>query len=201
MSIARSSVTALFVLMLVVVNVVWTAPTLGAESETVVLVARPQLQDPFYGETILIAKPLEGGQHLGFIINRPTELSLADLFPEHEPSRSVHDPIYLGGPSDLSVVFALVADHDSPGDGSMQLAPDLYLAVAAQTVDHIIETASDHARFFAGAVVWQSGELDEELKRGAWYVLDLEPELVLRKKTIGLWQELVQRAEIREEAI
>jgi hypothetical protein len=135
MSIARSSVTALFVLMLVVVTVVWTAPTLGAEYETVVLVARPQLQDPLYGETILIAKPLEGGQHLGFILNRPTRLSLADLFPGHEPSRSIQDPIYLGGPSELNVVFALVAGHDRPGDGSMQLAPDLYLAVAAQTVD------------------------------------------------------------------
>ena len=94
-----------------------------------------------------------------------------------------------------------MAVHDSPGNGSMQLAPDLYLAIAAQTVDHVIETASDHARFFAGAVVWRPGELDDELKRGAWYVLDLEPELVLRKKTAGLWKELVQRAEIRDKAI
>lgn len=201
MSIARSSVAVFLVLALAVVNVVWTAPALGAESDTIVLVATPQLLDPFYGETILIAKPLRGGQHLGFILNRPTRLSLADLFPEHEPSRSVLDPVYLGGPSEPSMVFALVADHDSPGHGSMQLAPDLYLAVAAQTVDHVIETASDHARFFAGAVVWRPGELDAELKRGAWYVLDLEPELVLRKKTAGLWQELVQRAEIRDKAI
>ena len=201
MSIARSSVADLLALTLVVATFVWNTPTLGAESRTVVLVATPQLHDPFYGETILIAKPLEGGQHLGFILNRPTKLSLADLFPEHEPSRSVHDPIYLGGPSDLNVVFALVADHASPGDGSMQISPDLYLAVAAPTVDHVIETASDHARFFAGMVVWRPGELDEELKRGAWYVLDLDPELVLRKKTAGLWRELVQRAEIREKGI
>lgn len=201
MSIARNSVAALLVLTLVVVTVVWTAPTLAAEAETIVLVATPQLHDPLYGETILIAKPLKSGQHLGFILNRPTKVSLADLFPEHKPSRSVQDPVYLGGPSELSMVFALVADHDSPGHGSLQLAPDLYLAVAAKAVDHVIETASDHARFFAGAVVWRPGELDEELKRGAWYVLDLEPELVLRKTTAGLWQELVQRAEIRDKAI
>jgi putative transcriptional regulator len=201
MSIAKNSVAVLLVLTLAVVNVVWAAPTLGAENETIVLVATPELHDPLYGETILIAKPLQGGQHLGFILNRPTKVSLADLFPEHKPSRSVQDPIYLGGPSELSVVFAMVADHDSPGDGSLQLAPDLYLAVAAQTVDRIIETASDHARFFAGAVVWRPGELDEELKRGAWYVLDVEPELVLRKTTAGLWQELVKRAEIRKKAI
>ncbi|MBI2317254.1 MAG: YqgE/AlgH family protein [Betaproteobacteria bacterium] len=165
------------------------------------LVATPQFKDPIYGETILIAKPLQGGQYLGLILNRPTRFSLADVFPGHEPSRSVRDPIYLGGPSELDVVFALVAGHDSPGEGSMQLAPDLYLAVSAQTVDHVIETASEHARFFAGVVVWRPGELDEELKRGAWYVLELEPELVLPKKTEGLWQELVQRAEIREKGI
>ena len=83
----------------------------------------------------------------------------------------------------------------------MQLAPDLYLAVTAKTVDHIIETNSDHARFFAGAVVWQPGELDQELQLRAWYVLDLEPDMVLRKKTEGLWQELVQRAEMRAKGI
>lgn len=203
MSIARStnSVVDLLVLALVVVNVVWTAPALGAETETVVLVATPELHDPLYGETILIAKPLASGEHLGFILNKPTKVSLADLFPGHEPSRKVHDPIYLGGPAELNLVFALVAGHDSPGDGAMQLAPDLYLAIEAQTVDHVIETASNHARFFAGAVVWRPGELDAELKRGAWYVLGLEPELVLRKTTAGLWQELVRRAEIREKAI
>ena len=145
--------------------------------------------------------PLHGGQYVGFILNRPTRIQLAELFPTHEPSRKVREPIYLGGPEDLNVVTALVSDHASPGDGSMQLAPDLYLALSAQTVDHVIESLSDHARFFAGAVLWQPGELDQELRQHAWHILDLEPDVIMRKRTDGLWQELVQRAEIQDKGI
>jgi putative transcriptional regulator len=186
---------------LTIASMVGTAPVLAASSDTLVLVATPKLRDPFYGGTVLIAKPLEAGQHVGFILNRPTRLALSDVFPSHEPSRKVREPIYLGGPSDVNVVVALVEGRANPGDGSMQLAPDLYLAVTAKTVDEVIENASDHARFFAGAVVWQPGELDRELKLRAWYVMDLEPDMVLRKQTDNLWQELVQRAEMKAKGI
>jgi len=35
----------------------------------------------------VLAKPIEGGGHVGFIVNKPTKMSLAELFPEHEPSK------------------------------------------------------------------------------------------------------------------
>ena len=62
-------------------------------------------------------------------------------------------------------------------------------------MDSIIEKESKRARFFAGMVVWQPGELRAELSRGLWYVLDADAQLVLRKKTEGLWEELVGRSE------
>ena len=190
-------------LILLAATFTWTAPTLGAQlPDTVVLVATPQFQDPVYGETILIAKSLENGQHVGFILNKPTDYSLADVFPKHEPSVNVRDPLYFGGPEGLNEIFALVQGGSSPGDGSVQIAPNLFLVITEQTLGQLIETDAHHARFFIGAVMWKPGELDEELKRGAWYVLEkLEPELLLRGKTSGLWQELVHRAEISANAI
>jgi putative transcriptional regulator len=205
---ASSRVAAPLILAPLIIMFGWTAPMRGAQSadaaaapEAVMLVARPQFQDPLYGETILIAKSLEGGRHVGFILNRPTQFALSDAFPEHGNSKLVRDPLYLGGPDGLNTVFALVTSRDSPGNGSMQLGPDLYLVIAAETVGRLIETADDHARFFVGAVLWQPGELNEELRLGAWYVFEPQPDLVLPKKTAGLWQELVRRAQFRERAI
>jgi putative transcriptional regulator len=187
-----------------VLAIAWIAPGYGAdlpETETVLLVAKPELQDPVYGETILIARPIGQGRHLGFILNKPTKISLAEALPGHGPSEAVRGPLYLGGPDGVDAVFALVESHESPGRGAMQLSPDLFLVIAADTVNRIIETESDRARFFAGAVVWQPGELDEELDRGVWYVLEPEPDLVLPQKTEGMWQRLLQRAELRDNAI
>lgn len=177
-------------------------PGLGAEpASAVVLVAKPGLQDPLYNATILIARALPDGRHVGFILNKPTTVTFATAFPNQAALRPDHEPLYLGGPVATEAVFALIQCHDNPGNGSMQIAPDLFLVVAEETVNHIIETESDHARLFLGTVLWQAGELDAEVKRGVWYVLDTRPDLVLPAKTDGLWERLVQRAELYAKAI
>jgi len=169
--------------------------------DTVILVAKRNLQDRVYGSTILVAKPVGNDRHVGFILNKPTQLTLGKLFPEHAPSRKVVDPVFLGGPFGREVIFALVQRRDSPGGRSVQITPDLYLAFDSPIVDRIIETEPDHARFFAGMVVWQPGELRQELKRGLWYVHDAKTELLLKKQTDGLWEELVGRSERKANTI
>lgn len=171
------------------------------EDQSRILVARPELQDQLYGATILITKPMPDGSSLGFILNKPTPLTLGQLFPEHMPSLKVTDPIFLGGPVGTEVVFALVRRPDSPGEGAVQVAPDLFLAIEADTVDRIIEKESDHARFLVGMVVWRPGELQDEMKRGLWYELQTDASLVTRKTTEGLWEELVRRSEQMARAI
>ncbi|TMH13472.1 MAG: YqgE/AlgH family protein, partial [Betaproteobacteria bacterium] len=169
--------------------------------ETVLLVAKRQLEDPIWGSTIVLAKPIEGGGHVGFIVNKPTKMSLAELFPEHEPSKKVADPLFLGGTVNMNLVFALVEEHGSRKDGSVRIAPDIFLAYDTKAVDRIIESESDHARFFLGLVVWRPGQLDDELDRGLWYVDQPDAKLVLRRKTDGLWEELLLRLEARANTI
>lgn len=179
----------------------WSAAAPAASpGKTVVLVAKRTLQDPFYKATVLVVRPLGGDQHVGVIINRPTKMTLGQLFPTHKPSQQVRDPVYLGGPSNASVIFALVHRPESPGGKSLRLLPDLYMAFETATVDEIIENDAKHARFVAGLVAWQPGELREEIRRGAWHVLDANPALVL-KDPEGLWEELVRRAELRAQGI
>jgi putative AlgH/UPF0301 family transcriptional regulator len=168
--------------------------------ETTILVAKRQLRDQLYGNTILIVKPLGEDRHVGFIINKPTQMTLGKLFPGHGPSQKVVDPVYLGGPFNSQVIFALVQRPDSPGGRSVRIAQDLYLAVDSQIVDRIIETEPQHARFFAGMVLWKPGELADEMKKGLWYSLDARSEIVL-KKADGLWEELVGRSERKANTI
>ena len=170
------------------------------ESDTMILVAKRQLRDQLYGSTILIVKHLGEDRHVGFIINKPTQMTLGKLFPNHPPSQKVADPVYLGGPFNSQVIFALVQRPDSPGGRSVRLSQDLYLAVDSQVVDRIIETQPQNARFFAGMVLWKPGELADEVKRGLWYMHDARSDVVLRKAD-GLWEELVGRSERKANTI
>jgi putative AlgH/UPF0301 family transcriptional regulator len=164
-------------------------------SDTVLLVAKRSLHDRIYGSSVLLARPMVEGRHVGFIVNKPTNMTLGKLFPKHVPSQKIVDPVYLGGPTGPEVIFAMVKDSKSPGGRSLQLTPGLFLAFDTAVVDRIIETQPQQARFFAGMVMWQPHELAEEVKRGLWHVMDAKPEILLRKSSDTLWEDLVGRAE------
>lgn len=182
-------VTASFVLLFA-----WIAAPGAADlSQPLVLVASPGLKDPIYGHTVLVVKPFGREQHLGFIVNRPTDLTLGKLFPEHGPSQKVADPVFLGGPFDAGAIFALVARPDNPGGNSIEIMPGLFAAHDATVVDRIIEANPENARFVAGLVLWRSGELRQELDIGAWQTMDSDPNLAVRDPQ-GMWEELVQKS-------
>jgi putative transcriptional regulator len=169
-------------------------------SQSLILVAKPELSDALYGSSILVVRPAGGDRHVGFIINHPTEVKLGELFPDDGPSQKVADPVYLGGPVNPELIFALVKRATNPGGESFELMPGLYAAVDAPTVDHIISSESDHARFVAGLVIWQAGELRQEIENGAWYVLPPDAGLALHDPK-GLWEELVRRSKVHSDAI
>jgi putative transcriptional regulator len=163
-------------------------------SKAVILVAKPELHDELYGSTILVVTPLGEDRHVGFIVNRPTPITLGKAFPDDGPSQEVADPIYIGGPYEPQAIFALVQRPDSPGGVSLELMPGLFVAVDIDTIDRIIRSEPDHARFVAGMVAWSEGELRKEVDQGAWYVLEPDAGLALRKPTEGLWEELVRKS-------
>ena len=171
--------------------VAFSAP-LFAQDEAMVLVAHPAFRDLEYRQTVLIAAPAPNGGHIGVILNRPTRRSLGSLFPEHEPSKKVVDPVYYGGPFSRGALVALVRADSSPGSGSVLLMKSLYLAFRANTIDHVIETTPNEARYFVGYVGWRPGELKSELDRGLWTVLNADVDMVFRKDPENRWEELLQ---------
>jgi len=153
------------------------------------LVAAPDLQG-LYSRTALLVVPVRG-EHVGFILNRATDLKLATLFPGHAPSAKVADPVYFGGPEMVEAIFAIV--RRDPGGPSLHLFGELFVTGNAQAVDRIIEQTPNDARYFAGFVGWQPGELAKELEAGYWYAAEPDAALLFRKDTGAMWDELVKR--------
>jgi putative transcriptional regulator len=199
----RLSIPALFMAACAIAAIFFSAPARPSDEvdDSIILVAKRQLQDKLYGSTIVLARPIGAERHVGFIINRPTQLTLGKLFPTHEPSKKVTDPVFLGGPVSPEVIFALVQGRQSPGGRSIKILDDLYLAIDSEVVDSVIEKQPAQARFFAGMVLWRPGELHEEVKRGLWFLTDAKADLVLRKSTEGMWEELLGRSERKANSI
>lgn len=199
----RSIPHVLRLLTVVVALLLAPVPVLAQEEDAILLVAHPAFRDLDYRQTVLIATPAPNGGHIGVILNRPTRRSLGSLFPDHEPSRKVVDPVYYGGPFSRGALVALVKTEASPGNGAVPVMKNLYLAFRANTIDHIIENTPNNARYYVGYVGWRPGELKTEIERGLWSVLSPDLDTVFRKDIDGMWEELLQqtrriRAEVRQ---
>jgi putative transcriptional regulator len=162
------------------------------DSDAVLLVASPGLRDADYRHSVVLAVPVENDRHLGVIINRPTRRSLASLFPEHQPSKKVAEPVFFGGPMSRGAVVAVVRSQKDPGRGAIELTREMYLAMTVNVVDRIIEETPNDARYYVGYIVWRPGELRAELDRRVWTVSNANPDVVFRKDTTGLWEELTR---------
>jgi putative transcriptional regulator len=165
------------------------AAELAREAGPILLVAHPNVSAG-WAQTVLFCVPLRSGFHVGLIINRPTEQSLSSLFPEHPASRKVGEPVFFGGPFQPGMLVAMVRGKPESPKGIVPLAKDLYLALEGGTIDRVIETAPASARFYVGMVLWQPGELQEELTAGLWSVRHAAEAELFSNAASALWKRL-----------
>jgi len=168
-------------------------------SGTFFLIAKPGMPDPNFRETVVLVTQGERAQATGVIVNRPTNRSLAELLPS-ERFRSFTDPIFFGGPVEPQGLFAAFLADRPPGE-ALTMLPGLYLALHPNTIDVLLSSPPAKIRFFAGYSGWAPGQLQGELDRGDWLVVDADADTVFLKNTSSLWRDMVRRASgVRVEA-
>jgi putative transcriptional regulator len=156
------------------------------------LIARPGMPDPNFRESVVLVVQGERADATGVIINRPTDRSLADLLPS-ERFEAFVDPIFFGGPVAPQGLFALFQSDKYSGP-AVPVLPGTYLAILPDSVDALVGKPPPKIRFFSGYSGWAPGQLQAELDRGDWLVVDADPKMLFLKDTSKLWQDMVRRA-------
>ncbi len=171
-------------------------------TEAVILVSRMTAEFP-WDKKVLLIKPIEEEMHGGFILNLPhPNVTLASIYPEHGPSQKVHDPIYMGGYTvDRQRLFVLVQTKDTPSRDSAKFSRDIFAVEKREVIDRIIEKEADRAKYLNGLVIWRPGQLEQEIKNGIWYIFPVTKDIVFRKSTNSLWEELVVKGNLRDNGI
>jgi putative transcriptional regulator len=163
------------------------APAARAQADlpnSVLLVARPQMVDPTFRQTVILVTQAADASTVGVILNRPTER-------KHEPGGV---PIGFGGPVMREVLVALYRAARAPEDSAFQVLLDVWLTMHPRNIARLAEERPQQQRLFAGFAGWSPGQLQSELQRNDWYVLPASLDLVFRNDTSGLWEELVRKA-------
>jgi putative transcriptional regulator len=158
----------------------------------VFLVARPGMPDPNFNETVVLVARRGNSEAIGVILNRPLDRSLAQVLPG-EAFRRYTDPVHFGGPVAPHAMLALFVAEHAAGQ-AVTVIPGVQLALDPDTIDALLREPPAKMRFFWGYSGWGPGQLDDEIARGDWLVLDADAENAFRGDSSKLWQDLVRRA-------
>jgi len=158
------------------------------------LVATPTLEDPNFRRTVVLVLDHSDDGALGIVVNRPLDVDVAAVLPAWQPYTTNPGRLFQGGPVQLDSALGLVAvpgDGREP-DGVRRIIGSLGLVDLDTPPDAL---AGDVAglRIFAGYAGWSSGQLEDEIGEGAWYVVDSEPRDPFTDAPEGLWRAVLRR--------
>lgn len=141
------------------------------------LVATPALREPTFGKTVIVL--LEHGAEagaLGVVVNRPTDVPVADVVPPVADLVSPPDVLFAGGPVSPQTAIALA--NTTPAARGEGLAPVIPpLATVDLDADPALLAASLRSlRVFSGYAGWSPGQLEAEIAEGSWYVIESLPD-------------------------
>lgn len=154
------------------------------------LVADPAiLGDPsFHRAVVLVAQKGENSA-LGFILNKPLDISLNTLLPEIEDAI----PVFFGGPVDPDNLFYIHTKGDLipnsiPIDGTWHWGGSFEDVVALLQSK---ELNSSNIRFFMGYSGWEKEQLEEEMKSNSWVVVSIPENNVLALPHEAIWAKIL----------
>jgi putative transcriptional regulator len=154
------------------------------------LVALPTLLDPNFRQTLVLLCEHGPEGTMGLVINRPTEVEVSALVDEF-PALSQSGLVYSGGPVSKNAMLVLFRDEvgEEEGHGILDnvfLAKNLEMFRGSGFSDQDV-------RCYLGYAGWGPGQLENEMKSGAWALMPADPGMVFESDPSLLWQDMMQR--------
>ena len=196
-----------FVRVLMITVVVLSPITAGAYDDTmavplrpgIFLVATPVLEDSNFIHTVILLVSYGKDGTVGLVINRPSGVSLQQVLPDLKGIEKRSLPLYLGGPVSQNSLYALFTS-DHPPQGAQKVFDRIYFADRKDVITPLLQKQDlgDKVRVYAGLAGWFHGQLEQEMRRGAWVTMEADPKMVFTDNPLSIWPSIFK---IREDLL
>jgi putative transcriptional regulator len=158
------------------------------------LVATPALRDPNFVDTVVLLLDVTDEGALGVVLNRPSQVLVADVLEPWHGVVAEPEVLFRGGPVGTDGALA-VAQLRDPGDPPVGWRPvaGLLGMVDLDTPIELVDGSLSAMRVFAGYAGWGAGQLVGEVEEGSWYVVGGQAADAFRGDTSGLWRDVMRR--------
>jgi putative transcriptional regulator len=158
----------------------------------VMLMAMPQVLDPFFHKSVVLLLHHEDEGSFGFIVNRPTGIKVAEILKGMEVGWEGGEEAvaYFGGPVQPqlgTVLFSPVLRESDPEDTATEIAPGLALTQHIGDLSRLAEAPPDQFRLLLGYAGWGEGQLMEEILRNDWLTAPVSSELIFAPDPERVW--------------
>lgn len=160
------------------------------------LVATPELIGPTFERTVLYLVSHSAGGSLGVVLNRPSETPVRNVLPQWTPLAARSQVIFVGGPMlpDAAMCMGVVQAGRGARDisGVAPIAGRVCLVDVDADPDSLAPSLRG-IRLFGGHAGWAPGQLQDEVRRGSWFVVPGLPDDVLAPPRVDLWFAVLRR--------
>jgi putative transcriptional regulator len=165
----------------------------------VLLIAMPQVQDPFFHKSVVLLLHHSEEGSVGLIVNRPTELAVREILAgmELEWHGDAGAPTWFGGPVQPqigTVLFSSVGGPSTgPGEAADGIEAALVLAGGISVTQHVGDLGRlagappERFRLLLGYAGWGEGQLLEEILRNDWLTAPVDADLVFAASPEEAW--------------
>lgn len=138
----------------------------------VVLVSRENLKDPNFDATVVLICVYNKEGAYGLVLNRPSHMPLSEMFDGFN-GVDRRKKIYVGGPV-RQEELQILQITDSPAGESHRVCERVHLGGHWENIDPLLEKDDRSTRIFLGYSGWGPGQLEFEIRAGAWEVFLLD---------------------------
>ena len=168
------------------------------------LISDTELVDPNFYRTVVLLIHHDDEGAFGLVVNRRSEVNLSSVLPGFESHEAGNVPIFVGGPVQQEYFFALHGGFPRSLQRAEGKIPPAQLAtegvyfepVTEPMVDYLLghwdELAPDdkpYLHMFAGYSGWGAGQLEDEIREGAWVLVPAQADVVFKSDPDKAWQD------------
>lgn len=158
----------------------------------VMLMAMPQVLDPFFHRSVVLLLHHEDEGSFGFIVNRPTGIKVSEILKGMDVGWEGGEEAvaYFGGPVQPqlgTVLFSPVLEENDPEDTATEIAPGLALTQHIGDLSRLAEAPPDQFRLLLGYAGWGEGQLMEEILRNDWLTAPVSSDLIFAPDPERVW--------------
>jgi putative transcriptional regulator len=161
-------------------------------SSPVLLIAMPQVLDPFFHRSVVLLVQHEEEGSVGFIVNRPTDIRVREILQGMEVAwqGEAEAVAHFGGPVRPQLGSVLYgADLPEPAgiEAAVEIVPGLSLTQHVGDLALLAVAPPAQLRLLLGYAGWGAGQLVQEILRNDWLTAPVLPDLVFSPDPSHLW--------------